>query len=330
MQNLFVIDGASGVGKSDLLRWVVDNAGQHVVHLRKGTTRQQREYERTDDEILLDLDFLTEDEFSAQAYDYIYSYGGARYGFHAKALTEALIAHDNVFVIVRNTATIQRLCRDYGFINVVPMFVYTDRAELQKRMADKGLSEDQMAFRLQRSDLALRDYYARPETYREVIINCSARDVFHQTVDRLVSKYDGIPRIAPFTIPVMMSFNSDNKKLDDYYDAMVAAVQGVSKNYRCHRVDRVPGSPKIAHEFRSLAATSRCAIVDLTENKQNVYYELGYLQALGRTCVITAENGTALSFYPREYKVVFYASARELREKLLDELRGVLLAIPGM
>lgn len=65
-------------------------------------------------------------------------------------------------------------------------------------------------------------------------------------------------------------------------------------------------------------------IVDLTENKPNVYYELGYLHAIGKTCIITAESGTVPSFYPSEYKILFYGSARELRDKLHKELANLL------
>mgnify|MGYP001611662684 CR=1 FL=1 len=88
--------------------------------------------------------------------------------------------------------------------------------------------------------------------------------------------------------------------------------------------------PKIAAEFRALIASSRCVIVDLTENKQNVYYELGYIQAGRKTCVITAEAGTQPFFYPREHKIIFYASARELRETLTSELGGLLRTMPGL
>jgi len=330
MQNLFLIDGASGVGKSDLLKWVVDNAGQNVCHLGKFTTREERDYERKDPEIMLDLDFLSKAEFEKRKFDYSYTYGGARYGFHAAALTKKLIEHDNVFVIVRNVPTIQRLIKDYDFINVVPMFIYTDRAELATRLHRQDLSDEQIKFRLERTDLAFRDYYTRPEIYREIVINNSARDTFHTIIDRLVAKYETTPRINPYQIPVMMSFNPNNKKLDDYFDAISGAVESLSAKYKCHRIDKVPGSPKISNEFRSLAKASRCAVVDLTENKQNVYYELGYLQALGRICVITAEADTPISFYPSEYKVLFYRSARELRDKLLAELHGLVAVIPGM
>ena len=81
MKNLFLVDGASGTGKSDLLRWVIDNNADDVRYLQKGTTRGQRPQEQNDTGILLDLEFLSKAEFKAKQYDYTYRYGGAEYGF---------------------------------------------------------------------------------------------------------------------------------------------------------------------------------------------------------------------------------------------------------
>jgi guanylate kinase len=330
LKNLFLIDGASGTGKSDLLRWVADNNASDVGILKKGTTRQPRQYEEADSEILLDLEFLSPAEFDARDYHYTYTYGGARYGLSRTDLTRELLVHENVFVIVRNIATMSRIAKDYQFINVVPVFIYTDRTELTARLRTADTAADVIEFRLKRSEISLRDYYTHPGVYDETIINNSSRDVFHATIGKLIEKYRDSPAIDPYLVSVMMSFNPGNKKLDDYYDAMNAAVRGVAARYRCRRVDKVPGSPKIAAEFRGLIASSRCAIVDLTENKQNVYYELGYIQATRKTCVITAEAGTQPFFYPREHKIIFYASARELRELLAVELRGLLHGVPGL
>ena len=330
MKNLFLVDGASGTGKSDLLRWVADNNANDVGILTKGTTRSPRPYEEGDSGILLDLEFLSPADFDARDYDYTYTYGGARYGLSRTDLTRELLIHENVFVIVRNISTISRIASDYQFINVIPVFIYTDRTELTARLQASGSTPDIIEFRLKRSNIALRDYYGHPGVYDETLINNSSRDVFHATIARLIEKYRDLPSIDPYLVSVMMSFNPSNKKLDDYYDAIDAAVRGVSAGYGCKRVDKVPGSPRIAAEFRGLIASSRCAIVDLTENKQNVYYELGYIQAIGKTCVITAEAGTQPFFYPREHKIIFYSSARELRALLTVELSALLQGIPGL
>jgi guanylate kinase len=330
VKNLFLIDGASGTGKSDLLKWVTENNANDIGFVTKGTTRAQREYERNDPEILLDLEFLTDEEFNTKGFDYTYAYGGARYGFSVSQITAALVEFENVFVIVRNNTTINSVARDYGFINVVPVFIYTDKTELKNRLETTTLDPSIIAFRMGRSDIALRDYYAHPEAYQDVLINNSSREIFHNTIDRLILKYSNRPSINPYLIGVMMSFNRNNKKLDDYFDAMTAAVTSVSSRFECRRLDNVPGSQVIAKQFRSLVASSRLVIVDLTENRQSVYYELGYAQATRKACLITAELGTEPYLYPRDHRIIFYDSARDLRVKLVGEISGLLRGMPGV
>lgn len=324
MKNLFVVDGASGTGKSDLLRWVSENNAFDVGYIRKGTTREKRDYERNEAAFLLDLNFVSAEEFERCGFTYAYAYGGNRYGFSVADINGLALRLDNVFVIVRNLSVIRRLREDFAFMDVVSVFIYTDRDALERRLYSEGLTAEVVTFRLERSVGALKDYYAHPDAYDETIINNSSRDVFHNTVERLLAKYNRAPPIDPYLVTVMMSFNPNNPSLEDYYDAMKRAVATMSDRHRCERVDRAPGSPKIAEQFRTLIQISRCVVVDITENRQNVYYELGYAQASGKTCLITAVKGTEPMFYPREHSIIFYENARDLEAKLAQHLRRVL------
>jgi guanylate kinase len=324
MKNIFLIDGASGVGKSDLLRWVNDNHAHKSAYVEKTTTREKRPYEANDPDILLDLKFVSESEFAQDSFDYMYTYGGSHYGLNKKDILDAIRINDNVFIVVRSTTIIQRICSDFSFMTVVPIFVYTDGAQLTKRLKQKGFTDEQIDIRIKRSEIAMREYYTHPELYREVIINNSVHDVFHTTIERILHKYVATIFIDHNLISVMMSYNSTNKSLDDYFDAMVAAIKELSGNYFCHRIDMRPGSNEISREFATIASRSICVIVDLTENKSNVYYELGYLHGIKKPCIITASKDTIPAFYPSQYKILFYASARELREILRHELSGVL------
>jgi guanylate kinase len=324
VKNLFLIDGASATGKSDLLKWVVENNANDVVFVVKGTTRSQRPYERSDPEILLDLEFLSDVQFDAEGYDYTYAYGGARYGFARESLLHALMHRENVFVIVRSTATIDRIARDFSFINVVPIFIYTDRTELRRRLRAAKVAPEVIQWRLERSNIALQEYYSNPSYYREVLINNSSRQVFHSIISKLIAKHAGHPPIDPHLLAVAMSFNEANPKLVDYFDAMQQAAQAVSKSYHCERVDMKPGIRPLRDEFHELTERARCVIADLTENRPNVYYELGSAQARRKPCLITAEKGTDVSFYPKQYKILFYESATDLRVKLTYELGRIL------
>ena len=330
MKNLFLVDGASGTGKSDLVQWIDANNAGDVAIIKKATTRAQRDAERLDPATMLDLDFVSRENFDAERFEYKYKYAGYDYGFHSHALTEALLEKDNVFVIVRSTDLIRRLEHDYRLANVIPLFIYTDRTELEDRLRRSGSDDAAIRFRQQRSTYALRDYFSRPEFYRDVIINNARIDVFHSTVERIVSKYASHTSIDPFLVSVMMSFSPGNNRLDDTYDAIERTLASVSQRFHTERVDKAPGSPKIAEQFRRLISRSGLVIVDLTENKTNVYYELGFIQASGKRCVITAAEGTDPSFYPREHKILFYRSARHLEQLLRPEVDGLARELPGL
>ena len=330
MKNLFIVDGASGTGKSDLIRWVSENNANDTSYVTKATTRHKRHYELDDATFVLDLDFISDDEFAVRNFEYSYKYGGFHYGFGREQLNRQLLDAQHVFVIVRNIAIIRRLQEHYHFMNVVPVFIYAEHDALERRLRRDHLSDEHVTLRLKRSAEALRDYYAHPDAYRETLINNSSNDVFHNTIQRLIDKHSAEPLIDPHLVCVLMSFNPANRLLDDYYDAMERAVRALSPVHRCARVDRAPGSPRIADEFRSLVRRARCAVVDLTENKQNVYYELGYAHARGRTCIITAAKGTDPSFYPREHKILFYENARDLETQLAAELRAIVGGPAGM
>ena len=201
MKNLFLVDGASGTGKSDLLRWVADYNAGNVTIVRKGTTREERDYEKNDATLLLDLEHLEAADFAARKYEYTYRYGGALYGVSASDITRAVISADDVFLIVRNTKVIKEISADYQALNVVPVFLYTDSDRLKLRLRREGsLPVDMQKFRLERSKIALNDYFRHPDVYKEVVINNSSRDDFHHIVERLVAKYDKVASCDPYLV----------------------------------------------------------------------------------------------------------------------------------
>lgn len=137
MKNLFLIDGVSGTGKSDFVQFV-GKFQRDVELVPKFTTRPQRDYERS---LVrpLDLNFVSFEEFESRAFDYQYVYNRERYGFSQSDLEACLSRSNNVFVVVRNGDLIKRLKQDYDFINVVPVFVYTDEEKVRRSERQRGL-----------------------------------------------------------------------------------------------------------------------------------------------------------------------------------------------
>ena len=329
MKNLFLVDGVSAIGKSDLLNWIHSDNPHNASIVTKATTRAKHDFELNDSDSASDLEFIDLSEFESRDFDFTYTHGRAHYGFSREELNRHLLRSDNVFAVVRNLWNIKRLIAEYHFLNVVPIFIYFDRHEVEKRFGPSQLWSEAIKARVERSYQPLKDYYRHSDVYREVLINAS-EDRFNSVIDRLLEKYAGMPSIDPHLIAVLMSFNDDNEQLRDYYRAIQVAAHQLSPNYRCTRVDELPGSGQIGADFQNLVSRARCLIVDLTENKQNVYYELGQAHARGATCIITALAGTEPSFYARQHRVVFYRSAEDLVPRLTAELSRVIRGPAGL
>jgi guanylate kinase len=123
-RTLFLIDGTSGAWKADLFGYLI-NYRADSCFVKKFTTRKRRSGERKI-EMLLDLNFISEEQFSSRCLEYNYIYNGARYGFSRKTLSVALEKSPYVFVVVRNVEVIRSLVKDFSFVNVVSVFIYTD------------------------------------------------------------------------------------------------------------------------------------------------------------------------------------------------------------
>lgn len=112
MNKLFLIDGAAGAGKSDLISFVKKYMNNYDINvIPKITTRKVRTQEEAKDS---DLSFITEQEFEKWEIEnlgecYTYPYGDGRYGFSKTELIESVQNHEFTLVIVRNKALIHRI-----------------------------------------------------------------------------------------------------------------------------------------------------------------------------------------------------------------------------
>lgn len=322
MKNLFLIDGASGTGKSDLLKYVSEYE-YDCLSMPKYSTRKKRDYE-TSRNLHLDLNMVSDSEFESLKLDYKYKYGGYKYGFRKEDLIKNLQSSNNVFLIVRNSKLIKELCDSYSYINVIAVFIYTDMNLVVERLMNEGYDDHQISYRTRKINSAFRDYLSNPHLYNDLLINNSSYDNYINLIRSLLKKHERTISIKDNLVYVLMSFNKNNPKLIDNYNAIRRAINGLNRNLICKRLDDSRGSYKISDECKKQINECRIAVFDLTENKQNVYYELGYAQGIGKTCILTAEDGTEEQFYSNEYKILYYKSVTELEYKLTMEIDKLL------
>ena len=116
MNKLFLIDGAAGTGKSDLIEFVSTQTDYDISTVGKITTRRKRKKEEAK---LTDLVFVTKDEFDRRKNNgdyYTYRYGSKGheydYAINKTELIDSLCNHEFTFAIVRSRPTIAIIKRE--------------------------------------------------------------------------------------------------------------------------------------------------------------------------------------------------------------------------
>jgi hypothetical protein len=109
-----------------------------------------------------------------------------------------------------------------------------------------------------------------------------------------------------------------------------SAIKNVCKRlgFDAKRVDENPGAGLIIKEIAELIRRAQFVFFDLTHERPNVYYELGYAHGLGnneRNTLLVAMRGTKLHFDIAGLRVHHYGSTKELR----SIIRQNLPAMPG-
>jgi hypothetical protein len=124
--------------------------------------------------------------------------------------------------------------------------------------------------------------------------------------------------VSSDTVFVIMPF--DEKHLDTY-DTIRRAVKNSGENFSVERIDERPGAIQINDETRKAIRTAGLIICDLTEERPNVYYELGFAHGLDKPIICIAHEGTTTHFDVYGIKILFFNSYRILEEKLAKEVR---------
>ena len=63
---------------------------------------------------------------------------------------------------------------------------------------------------------------------------------------------------------------------------------------------------------------ARLIVADLTHERPNVYFEVGYARGLGKTVITTAREGTNLHFDVKDWTCTFYNDSRVLERHLQE------------
>jgi len=125
-----------------------------------------------------------------------------------------------------------------------------------------------------------------------------------------------IEGIDPSLVFVICPFSSD---MEPVYEGMASAAKTVG--LQAKRMKDVVGDYQITGQIMSMIANARLVIADLSHERPNVYFELGYARGIGKTVVTCAREGTTLHFDVRDWTYIPYNDSRVLEKALIDRFR---------
>ncbi len=128
--------------------------------------------------------------------------------------------------------------------------------------------------------------------------------------------------IDPNTAFVLMWMNRRKKALVDVYNAIKRVCD--SFGIRAYRVDEIESSEQITDAILDNIKKAQYIIADLSGSRPNVYYEVGYAQALGKQPILIKKEGTKVHFDLYVHKATEYESMTDLEIQLTDRLEKKL------
>lgn len=126
--------------------------------------------------------------------------------------------------------------------------------------------------------------------------------------------------VSSESVFVVMSFSND-PKLEDAYDSFKEICSEF--DFACSRIDDSKVGDRILPGILDQINKSAFIIADLTDEKANVYYELGYAQGMKKSSIVTAAKGTVLPFDVKDIPVIFWENQKQLKLKLRGKVAEI-------
>lgn len=128
--------------------------------------------------------------------------------------------------------------------------------------------------------------------------------------------------VSPNTAFIIMQINRAKPELQDICNT----IKDVCVNFgiKAVRADDIEHQDKITEVIIDYIQRSEYIIVDLSEERPNVYYEVGYAHALNKKPILFRRLGTKLHFDLSVHNVPEYENLTELKSLLTKRLEAIL------
>lgn len=115
----------------------------------------------------------------------------------------------------------------------------------------------------------------------------------------------------------------ENEEVDHNYTFIIKPC--VEKHqFEIKRADEISHTRAITDVIIGAINKARFIIADLTDEKPNCYYEVGYAHSIGKPVLIIAKEGTSRHFDLAAHKWTYWSDYKDLKPKLEKEIEGVL------
>jgi len=125
---------------------------------------------------------------------------------------------------------------------------------------------------------------------------------------------------------VMMAISDADLSLEDALGAIKRAA--ILNGLEAIRVDEIEHSGRITEVVLAKLKTSRFLVCDISAERPNVYYELGYAHALKKPVILAAKVGTKIHFDVADYNVIIYKSFADLEARIASRIGEALGTTP--
>ena len=115
---------------------------------------------------------------------------------------------------------------------------------------------------------------------------------------------------------VIASFQLD---MEPAFEAIQAAASAVG--LRAQRVKDVTGDYKISDKMLAMIRQAKLIVADLTHERPNVYFELGYARGLGKTVITIMREGSKVHFDVQDWTYLPYIDSRPLERDLIERFK---------
>ena len=117
-----------------------------------------------------------------------------------------------------------------------------------------------------------------------------------------------------------------NKDIDHNYEFVIKPAFKAHQ-FNIERADEITNSGPITEIITNAIIRSSIIVADLTDEKPNCYYEVGFAHSLGKPVIILASDGTTRHFDISVYKWHYWKSYMDLKPIFESALVGTLKEI---